>query len=249
MGIRIHKVMGYGITNFKGEKDPRFTPKFFDNEWQEDDSTVEDLLKWALKNPKPILEAGGADFSMLKYMLEKGYKESDIVKSELLAYTPEVRKQSLVSCVTYEEEFGLKNVVVFQPYNMAKNWKRYDDDIDYAEASRIHVNNINKLKDCWSGLYPHNANMYRFRGEPVAGWDDEHYLKGVLGVSEYSIRVGYWDRKIKPIAPPDILKDLKENWRCSIPVEITANLLYLGIVKDVKSFINELRPMVYTYWG
>jgi hypothetical protein len=61
--------------------------------------------------------------------------------------------------------------------------------------------------------------------------------------------VGLWDKGLPAIGSGEALVDLLNNWRCRIPVEVYAQLMVLGFIKDVRAFVDELRPMLYVNWG
>lgn len=244
MGIRIHKSIGYGIMDFKGKKDSRFTTTIFGDMWQDENPTVGDLFEWSEKNIEAIAEASKIDFD--RGIENLSTKEK--VKFYLTPYSKEDLKKRLKDFVIYDEECGKKNVMLFQPFN-SSHWSRYDNIIDYVESGKEPINRASVLKNAWSGIWPYSGGMVRFRGTPTIFNKSEVYLSGKMDASTYSMLTGQWARKIKPYASKAMLKDLKQNWRCRIPTEITAMLLYFGLVKDVKTFINDLKPMVYTYWG
>lgn len=247
MGLRIHRYLGYGIADYKGKNDPRFTPKYAEMEWSYAHATVNDLMAWAEKNAAKVIDACAMDNAWAMY---SKYSDKDNVKSLLTLYQPENINVAISRCVTQGGEIGLKKVILFQPFNEVEEWSHYDDMLDYLESGKVARAKVNFLKEsAWSGIYPWTGSMYRFRGEPVSTYNDKDYVKGVLNVTHFSQLVGYWDKKLKPHGKPEVIEDLKNNWRCSIPAEIVAVLLYLDIVKDVKSFINDLRPMIYTYWS
>lgn len=253
MGIRIHKVLGYGITDYKGKKDPRFSEAFKNYEWRESEITVEKLIEWLKANPKEMIDICSIDGGhMTAYYKQQKKTDAEIVASMLSIYDKSNLKIDIQDCVTHQDEYGLKKVIVFQPFNELENWSHFDDMIDYEEAGGLAKNKVKLLKNSWSGLYPWSGNMYRFRGEPFKdydGMDSSGYYKGIMSASQFSMLVGRWDKKTKPYGSSKMIEDLTSNWRCKIPAEIVAVLLRLGIVNDVKSFINELRPMIYTYWS
>jgi hypothetical protein len=115
-----------------------------------------------------------------------------------------------------------------------------------------------RVKKLRHGIYPWGGAMIRFRlpKNPIArdGLSsfgkrfDEHgplYLEG----GTYAELVGTWDKKLAPFAKGYTLQHLREDFRPTLPFNILALLMWSGIAKDPASFVNDLRPMIYTYWS
>jgi hypothetical protein len=228
MGIRIHKSIGYGITDWKREKDPRFTSKMFDDGWG-DDLNLKDLIKWV------------EDKDNLKLIMKAAKKERlDSLISKIQLKTFEKSPQDVNSNIIYHPESG--PVILFQPFPHTGTWSRYDDLIDYYEAGTDSRSKVQQPKSLRSGIYPYEGYLVRFRGKPLDG-GSKKYKEGRLDsfVFHHLLEDDETDKAL--------VEDLKNNWRPSIPVSIHALLLYTGIVKDVASFVDELRPMIYTHWS
>jgi len=71
-----------------------------------------------------------------------------------------------------------------------------------------------------------------------------------MDASAYSQLVGWWDKKQKPLVQGEALRHFLEDYRPVLPIDVTAVLWFMrDAFKDVDSFVNELRPMIYVYWG
>jgi hypothetical protein len=228
MGIRIHKSIGYGITDWKREKDSRFTSKMFDDEWDED-LNLKDLVKWVENkdNLKLIMKAA-----------KKERHEPVIAKIQLKTF--EKSPSDVRSNIVYHSEFG--KVILFQPFPHTEEWSRYDDLIDYYEAGIDTLSKVQQPKSLRSGIHPYEGFLVRFRGKPL-DVGPNRYKQGRLDSFVFHHLLE------DPSTDKALVEDLKNNWRPSIPVSIHALLLYTGIVKDVASFVDELRPMIYTHWS
>ena len=98
--------------------------------------------------------------------------------------------------------------------------------------------------------------MIRYKGKcpseyinPYGSSFKVKYERGMIDTQTYTYLCGLGHmHKFKPLAKGVLLEDLTNNWRPMVPVEIHAQLLLLGFVKDVPSFVDELRPMLYVYW-
>lgn len=234
MGLRINKILGYGLSNVKSKNmelvDKRLTRDFIENI----NEGFDDFPKWLSDNKKEAtvmltsllgMDAASANFHT--QILTNGvYKDLD---SDIVNYDP---------------EFGLRNVMVLtSPED--KSWSRRDDIIDYIENSeKFEPNWIDLFKEkkrC--GIYPYDM-MTLIPGRKNLLPSPN---KGMLSPQEYKMLTGKY--KGKPICKDKVLlKHLKEDWVPKIPESILLFSLY------AKMFVNptdvyQLRPMIYTYWS
>jgi hypothetical protein len=70
-----------------------------------------------------------------------------------------------------------------------------------------------------------------------------------MEAGEYNRLVGRWDRKQRPLAEESLLEHLLQNFRQTVPDAVILYLAWTGAFRDVAAFVNDLRPMIYTYWG
>ena len=259
MGIRIHKDLGYGVDNIQhGKKgwdmqDPRIdAKKFHDLHSKAYEMGGPEILKW-LKNEKEALikfhkkhhpakveekpEFYDMDFKFLVHGLEDHAKEKKI--------------SDLGSSIVWDGEYGLPNVLLFVPPT-CPDWHRYDDMIDYhEETDKNEQANWCRILERSSGIFPWSGRMIRFR-DPKPGVVPPSKKDDLLTMdaSAYSQLVGWWDKKQKPLVQGEALRHFLEDYRPVLPIDVTAVLWFMrDAFKDVDSFVNELRPMIYVYWG
>lgn len=242
MGIRVHKVLGYGLNDVKYDRenwkltDERLNPKarlmdYFhpsDYEDGEDDYgkyTAETYLDW--------LDENASD----------GYHMDKFLKSD---HGPELkgRKYDLHDCVHFQPEFGENNVLVIRPLSMHE-WSRYDDAIDYVQSAylsdEVCANSVELIDEAlypWSGCYMDKRTGVRLNNE-VMWWirAKNGGLKSDEGMDDLARVVGFKDHA-----------EALENVRPVIPEPVVDLCRYLKIFKDEKHIL-ELRPMLYTYWS
>ncbi len=256
MGIRINKKIGYGITDFKGKDDSRVKPEFFDYDWSygENDLKYKDFVEWCRKNAEDLVKKYSDEMTV-----SPDEKFTDYVKiiddnihpflnSEDKDYNPRISET-----ISFDSESKYRDrVILFQPLCEVKTWSRHDDTIDYEEAGRFAKNKVTKISR--SGIFPFSGGpMIRYKGKPVEGYlgmlyNEKGYIKGALDISDFSMASGRWDKKGTGKACEPIMKELNENWRCRIPFEIVAQMECINIFTDVKSLLNDLKPICYTYW-
>jgi len=275
MGIRIKKTIGYAVKDvitddWRMGDDPRFNKNF----WNEDYSDVgddeepamerysttrfPDFEKWVKSNYDLILDIAEKDFRRqivndkeIEIKKEDKIREIDYpinwMKSEIKEKGEGASDFWFTDFCVHDFEFGLK-VMLFKPPSY-KDWQRRDNIIDYCEAN-IDGNTEPYVKDLpASGIYPH-LGMIRFR-DATSEVSEALAEKHRLMPAEYSMLVGRWSRTMEPgIKRAADLQDLEENWRCQMPIEMIMAMAFINEgFTDLKSFLNELRPMLYVYWS
>jgi hypothetical protein len=133
MGMRLHKVMGYGLVDLE-PNDPRLNSNGLANG---------DFFSKIRRD----MDKRGDDFNDHLDLRLASFKNVPLEERRTSAYgDPDWRyrdKESqtkLYSHIHYGcDDFGLDSVMVIVPYNgMTDGWHRYDDSIDYMEWSHKH---------------------------------------------------------------------------------------------------------------
>lgn len=242
MGIRVTKVLGYGLTDVKTRKwniaDGRINRKSPLLDY-DSDATLDDYLDW-LKAEYPTDEKKMEHFSMDMWLFRERERDDFDWFKETGAFDPR-------SLVHHGIEYMEKNVLLIRPLS-CKNWRRYDDPIDYVEEAEKFKDDpngtVNWYKEIPGGIFPFSGSFMNARtGERVQdgitlyrvltweGWDK------IYDLEDLAPKMGFEDgddarANLVPIVP-DGIRDL---------------------VKWGKLFTNDdvwkqLRPMIYTYWS
>ena len=252
MGIRIHKVMGWGLQDVKCNDscivDPRFTPEkelcgVYGSYYGYVEEKIPLFPKWIEENMQEVSavvsKASGEEDGFYKQQFEFHIRLLNTAIVELGHKTPDF--------FTHQGEYGLPKVVVFTPLDCPE-WSRFDCTIDHYEAGCNSRNKVLDLtKNC--GIYPY-IGMMRIPGTIPAKSSigaDVPLLRAKMEPSAYNMAVGRWDKKCPPVATGTVLKDLLENYRPVIPEAIMALIYYLRLFKDFQKTVQEVRPMIYTY--
>ena len=242
MGIRINKVLGYGLTDVKTTgkyneilDDPRLNPKGYfamhteDQEEKFTDAGFDAFLDENKEDPDDIVN----DLSVLRHLRDREREEN----------THNYRT-GISHRLIYDSEFGLPNVMVFQPPVFGSDWSRYDDIIDYYDPQQ-------QAEDggCGLGYHMINRAIYPFesfcdhRENPPAvlkGNDWHHYIdaKNSERMVEYALKeLGF-----------ETEEEMHQMIHPMIPKELIALLKYCKVfAKD--EYIYQLRPMIYWYWS
>jgi len=245
MGIRIHKFMGYGLTDVKSRKyriaDGRINRNCVlldDYEAQYKTEYRDEYLAWLRKqNEKRKNDEDYRRINMLDAWFDKKNKYES--------------KRTMGDCIAYQNEYGLKNVLVLQPL-ACHDWYRHDDAIDYVTATYLEgpEQTGNKVDVLDHGIYPFNGSYMDSRDgnrldDRIMPWiriyhyykDDPEKLDDMAPVlDQYAQAVGFNDslEAALHVAP-------------QVPTEIQDLCEFTQIFKKPETVL-QLRPMLYTYW-
>jgi len=228
MGIRIHKCIGYGLIDVKTKNNEIVDDRFYefgaginidDNSWCKTD--------------------------FIKYLK---YNSSCQLNIHLLS---QLKHLELSDSLIYEPEYGIDNIFLIIPpgYN---DWQRYDNIIDYVEFENVRINNSYKILN--QGIFPYNGfhqNQYgeklnsncscewwRYYNSILDGDIKQENISGInLILDQLSKKMGFQN-----------FHDCKNNIRPLVPDIIKLFCEWCNIFVDPMT-INQLRPIMYTYWS
>jgi len=187
MGIRVNKMLGYGITNLVTAPDdpeakypthlpadPRWNYAHYQDYWQrpEREKSLVDYLRWLEKpeNGERVLEAAKREGWEFGRGLPRGENFTESTEFFLMreALKDRIERKGRAghwtapySSLEWDSEFGLKDVVLFQN-PCSPDWTRHDDIIDYYETGTNSGPQVIPLPNC-TGIYPYDGFMGRFR--------------------------------------------------------------------------------------
>jgi hypothetical protein len=274
MGIRVHKVIGYGLTDLKfkrgkhGSKtmvDPRINwGRLHDRMEEMHDTGGGAFLSWAEENWKDLLKLEAEERHRPLADVESF---SSICPFLMKDFFQRHKGWSVGDCVVHQDEFGLANVLLLIPpmqaYNGDGGWKRYDDTIDWIEESFLRRTRNRVVRLQCSGLYPYDGFVVRFRDPKPGIWPaaerkdgpsvklDANGLPNWMLAREYNMLVGRWDPgRVPPMVEGELLEHLKGDWRPEIPSELLALMWWMrDCFNDFAVVRDGLRPLLYVYWS
>ncbi len=237
MGIRIHKVLGYGLTD-----------------------VIADTENWDLRNdsrfdPVSYLFEGEYKFDLAGFIQHLEIRISEMVKGDhdifslknLIHQLKEKTRLNFHESVVYDMEFGESEVMVFVPPGHEK-WQRYDDIIDYYDPVNLEEDGgiSNSVIMVNRPPWPYESYINTKTMPPIrlTGFQQELYVSmRNLGIEKYidpeksfnELGVDNEEEFNKFIVP-------------IIPIELVELIKYLKIFKN-ENDIYQLRPMIYGYWG
>lgn len=250
MGIRIHKVLGWGLDDVQSENDSIINdPRFVDdiNDKINDPFDVNAFLDWIKDNKdecnRLCAKANG----------EKQSQYLDFVVSYMLQDRDNGKSNFADRPIVYSPEYGLSHVFIVSPVH-SKEYYRYDDIIDYYEdASQGGQKDRVVRLDKHCGIYP-DVMMRRFSDAPFYELDDVSHLIPNLHTankilpSTFNQLVGRWNSE-SPVPHAKLAEYLLKNYRPDISDEILLLTWFAKIFKDWLKTVQQLRPMIYTYWS
>lgn len=242
MGIRIHKMLGYGLNDVKYDTknwkiiDSRFAETGYFGMGCENytDEGFDEYLN-------SVIEASTDEFHKLS-IVQHGRKEAR-AKTGQYSY-----KDSINHCVIHEPEFGLDNVVLFIPPYFGKDWRRYDDIIDYYEPSHHEVDG-----GIGTGITLLNHSIWPFesyvdcRTMPPKCLNNLHWHLFVDSRNSEKYGVKFAENLLKEMHFESV-DEMYSMIRPIIPEELVALLKYLNVFEK-EEYIHQLKPMLYWYWA
>jgi len=257
VGIRIHKVVGYGLTDVKMSKfeikDSRFNPDgicMTDWELKDINYTKKGYVKW-LEEKKNSLEEEIKDIIIDENTDKKGRDKYYQIKFDMYDYTAEldyVKKQKHFELYNYfyhQSEFGLPKVLCIRPVR-EEDWYRHDDIIDWLEHKGIAAN---KVKIIPQGIYPYDSCYHNIEtGESVKS--DFVMLFNTYKNKKTSHTPEHINMVLTNISKNagfESIADFQSKVKVKVPIGIQMLCEYCRVFND-PSTIKTLKPMIYTYW-
>lgn len=226
MGIRIHKVLGYGLTDVATEDGAVVDPRI---------NTQSPLLDWERKPTE--------DYRDFVDRLAAGGDEDAQLEAALFTMA-EPEGGGAGNLCTWNGEYGLPNVLVVRPVGFP-GWSRTDDVIDYEEETLLHPGcepRIGSLKGIYpfNGLYMNARTGARCEATLARTWHrfdriDSAASAGIVG--RLAERLGFHDaedarRNLVPVVPGEVRRACE--W---------------GNLFTRPDVWRQLRPMLYVYWA
>jgi hypothetical protein len=230
MGIRVHKDLGYGLTDVKTKDfdiiDPRINPSF------NDDLSRDDFLSFLASRP-PTPDMPFFQIASTAMMV----KDSKFWEPR--------------NSVVQDSEFGLPGVLLIIPPGFTDSWRRHDHMIDWveetmtADGSKSQLNHVRELP---RPLYPFDSWMDARTGlvlpDSARQYIEIRAFANEAGPKKHSI-------DLDAVAANAGFADAREADTMIVPnVPHAVRLLaeFLGIFTDNKTSLS-LKPLLYTWWG
>lgn len=229
MGIRVHKFLGWGLTDVKPE-DERIN-------WDtwllgyEGAPSPEDYLAWLEKRQDD--QRFTLDYAHLKHLPPPSGKWD--------------RDRDMTGCAVHRDEFGLPEVLVLRPL-AHHDWFRFDDTIDYMEETYPWTDGSqqNRVKVYDHGPFPYNAAYMDMRDGRVLPRDVMTWWRLQSDASGSDDKAKALEIFAKGCGFASHAEAL-ENVRPEVPEEIR-DLAEFAQLFTHAGVWRQLRPLLYTYW-
>ena len=238
MGIRLHKFLGYGLTDVKTEGYEITDDRLNKESWvftYEEDPTLDDYFQWLDTRPYQVTLD-----TLSKNMLDE----------------MELKHRRPRDAFAWEPEFGLPNVLAIQPVTAAK-WSRHDDTIDYTEEVWLRDRDCEpRVEVVAGGLWPHLGYMDKRTGKllddrsiiPWVRFRNRKRGGGKYGPEEDTERVAHVEDELARMAGLADNQDALENVIPMVPQEIR-DIIQFSKVFTSEDIWTQLRPILYVYWA
>lgn len=240
MGLRVNKVLGWGLTNIKTNQDKEIVDSRINKDGYLFRDGEYDEKTWTFKGFKKFWQDNfidGLELSLFKEFLE--YEEINFTKS-----------------VFYNSEFGLPEVLLItisQKYRDSDKWHRWDEIIDFQEETFNHNQN-SRYQIYPFGIFPWEGSFCDSEGQR---WVDQNgkpfssiarefvktKINKNLDMSQVEAAQTYWAKMLGF----DSIEEADRNIVPILPEEIIMKCKYLQLFNNNKT-IYQLRPMLYVFW-
>lgn len=242
MGIRIHKSIGYALTdviydddNWTVENDGRFNPNgwmmldYEEREYRFTTTGFRKHIEALLPDNKEDRNHDHFEFILLMQLMDAG----DV--KELYDY------------IIYDMEYGAGNVLLLIPPGH-NDWTRYDNIIDYYDPANREDDGgiIESIIPVNRPIWPYDSYNNLKTMPPKVLTNFQHQLYNTVkqrGLEKYTDQ-----QKILKELGLDTPEELKTHIAPVVPLALVEMLKYVKMFKDEKT-IYELLPTIYGYWG
>lgn len=238
MDIRVHKALGYGLTDLK-EADER--------------------INW----DAPLLDYGALSGHAYNLWLSDKYNESKRLTGKswvpfsldfaMLRGEPELlRKDLRDACLTYETEGGMPQVMVLAPLGVS-GWSRFDDPIDYMTETYLGHGQEHHFEVFGHGIHPFNGVYMDARTgdklpHSVLTWIRVKTSMESRGEKLSADKLAALDEIVRDETPFTSWAEAEKYTVPQVPEEIRDIAEFGQLFTDPLTWV-QLRPVLYTYWA
>lgn len=242
MGIRINKVLGYGITDLETNDGVIVDKRFNLNNAYFDFEEDEDIVQ--VEPQKELSVDGYMSFLTEKISSNKNYFSMDYVM--LKQHLKKNEEFSILKSFVYDAESeGGENIFCLVPVSLQNEWIRTDDSIDYFEAVIGEPADFSpkvKLLNDRSGIYPYQGSVDKRTGRILPLGDVQDWLRFKDSSDDSLINLFTNSLGFSSVEEADDNITMKPNQ------DIVDLLEFSGLLSDMKH-VYDFKPMIYTYWA
>lgn len=226
MGLRIVKMMGYGLTDVKSSKEVIADPRINSNSV---------LLNWNDSNVPKRWQV----INYRKWLIEKSEDKDVIVKAEYLIESNWIKDHNgdINRCLIWKPECN-KKILCLMPMSSTDQWFRYDDPIDYYEENGTPRN---KVKILPHGIFPYTGFFIHKQTKQA--------IESQLASAYFRLEKNLKKERLlfAKLMKFESLQDCEDNLISDIPNPLKMLCEYTRLFNDPDT-VYQLKPMIYTYW-
>ena len=146
MGIRVNKILGYGLTDVKTHEYEISDPRINDNSMMFGDGKLNDFI---LYQEEIIASHSLSEFDelMIEFAIAHGIRKN--------------KESPLSTCMHYDFEYGIDSVICFVVPSDIDTYVRHDDPIDYYEEL------VQQKKIAEQGFLVNDMTTCRILDDPI----------------------------------------------------------------------------------
>lgn len=238
MGIRITKVMGYGVvlSDEEWQEKQQIVEKFADNL---DENNIDPVTNYAefLKN-----KYQSSNSFTMDYLLSKNCTLPEVPVTNIFNFIPQTQVNG--------DETKKSNVLLVSPPLQHPQWCRTDNDMDYIEHLQRNTEPSNIVTTFNKALYP--FNQFIMHKETGLLLRENRYSQIMIKLyeadqSEETMTVLNELSKTEFGMP---FLEVYENYTvASVPQEIQDLAEWVGLTKVNENITHKLTPMIAEYWN
>lgn len=249
MGIRLHKVIGYGLADLKVEKkkiaDPRVTDTHVTNDnlhEDEDKSSITAYGKWLKKHVEAGVEdPENEDLDHIERWIARTKKSE--------RYTDDWYGTVVKSFPEVDNSWWSEGVICITPLTYRKEWQHYDDSIDYA------LNQERSVKSRGHGTEQSvrvlRLNPFPFEGryrDLRTGEELESFKAGRIHSLARRGETSEADTAANHLFGFENYADFDANTNILVPESVRTLAAWMDLFTDPNQWMR-LKPMILTYWS
>ncbi|MFB7858892.1 hypothetical protein [Rhodococcus qingshengii] len=219
MGIRISKVMGYGLSDVVTD----------------DSGNIADPR---INTNSPLL-SGKASLSAYQSFLDN--RIDMLAAAQEKMFLQDLPENIMGRALTWDSEHGIPDVLVLTPIADLAKWNRYDDPLDYEEYWSSHTDMDPYFRVLRQGIYPYTMYMDRITGERT---HNSYCSWRAISKSENEKLRILWAHSLGYSS----VDEVNDRVVPEVPDEIR-NLAEFGELFTDDDVWKQLRPMIYTYFS
>lgn len=248
MGIRLQKLLGYGLADIQLDEnntmiDPRINLAAFSDYGAESiqRKSMVGYRKWILENEPqtPLDEEAELSYDDIRY-LSRSAADEDLAPQKATDFIHLLSEGQLLP--------GSKGILLCQPYLTSKEWTRSDDIFDFVENQKDNADTKDytdapKVKLLPYGIWPYDGQYV----DVLTGKILTSRQWRVIRTAKENKAENSFLTKVLDELGYESVEEAHQRVVPKVPAELHSLLNWANIFTNT-GFIRNLKPMVVTFW-